>query len=218
MLLAIAFAVLVMGAGYAALRLLQVGKGAVSLGLAAPTGLSVLAILTSWVSLLRLPWPTAGAVWWLIALIGVIAVVHDRAALLNTARLLWLEQRVATVTLGAAVLVPLVATGIAMGGAPVPLSPHDGAAHTEAVQAFRTAAAWSNWYPPGLAALFAGFLQLVPWVDSAQGTVDLGFSLAPLAVLAVFGLGVAVWRDVLMAAVAALLLGLTYLYPYFPQI
>jgi hypothetical protein len=66
--------------------------------------------------------------------------------------------------------------------------------------------------------LFAAWLQATPWVDSAQGAVDLGMSLPSLAALAVFGLGVAVWRDLRIAAAGALLLGFTYLYPYFPQI
>src|SRR5204863_5046430 len=57
-----------------------------------------------------------------------------------------------------------------------------------------------------------------PWIDSARGAFDLGLSLPSLAALAVFGLGIAVWHEARMAAVAALLLSFTYLFPYFPQL
>ena len=39
-----------------------------------------------------------------------------------------------------------------------------------------------------------------------------------LAPLAVFGLGCAMWRDLRVAAAGALLIGLTFEYPYYPQV
>src|SRR5438477_6303471 len=69
-----------------------------------------------------------------------------------------------------------------------------------------------------MAAIFAAFLQILPSVDSAQGSLAVGATLPLLAALAVFGLGMSVWRDMRIAATGALLLSFTYLYPYFPQI
>jgi hypothetical protein len=57
----------------------------------------------------------------------------------------------------------------------------------------------------------------VPGLDTAQGAFSASLGLAILAPLALFGLGCAVWRDRLAAAAAAVLIGLTYIYPYYPQ-
>jgi hypothetical protein len=66
--------------------------------------------------------------------------------------------------------------------------------------------------------MFAAVLQLVPWIDTARGTFELGVALAGLTPLVVFGLALAVWRNLAMASASALLISLTYLYPYYPQI
>jgi hypothetical protein len=218
MAIAFLFALTVVAAGYAALRGLGVAKGALGLGLAPAAGLAVLSIVSSWSVLLVAPPPLPGVIAALVALVGVALAVADHRSIRAAARTIWHEQRVALATLGVAFIVPFVVIGIAFGSPEVPLSPHDGASHTEAIQAYRLGQKWIDWYPPGLPALFAAWLQAVPWIDSAQGAVDLGMSLPPLAALGVFGLGVAVWRDLRMAAAGALLLGFTYLYPYFPQI
>jgi hypothetical protein len=60
-------------------------------------------------------------------------------------------------------------------------------------------------------------LQLTPWVDSAAGAYGLGLGLTLLAPLAVFGLGVAIWRHLVAASAGALLVSLTHLFLYFPQ-
>jgi hypothetical protein len=216
MAIAFLFALTVVAAGYAALRVLGVAKGALGLGLAPATGLAVLAIVSSWSVLFGAPPPLPGALVVLVAVVGTGLVVADQQIVL--VRTLWRDQRLLLAVLVVATGVPFITMGIAFGGAEVPLSPHDGASHTEAIQAYRLGLRWIDWYPPGLPVLFAAWLQAVPWIDSAQGAVDLGMSLPPLAALGVFGLGVAVWRDLRMAAAGALLLGFTYLYPYFPQI
>src|SRR6267143_2097051 len=54
--------------------------------------------------------------------------------------------------------VPLVAGGFVFAGVQVPLSPHDSAFHVETIHAYRQGGAWTGWYPPGLAALFASWL------------------------------------------------------------
>src|SRR5262249_32003619 len=64
----------------------------------------------------------------------------------------------------------------------------------------------------------AATLQLLPWIDTARGTFELGVTLSLLAPLALFGVALAVWRNFAMASASALALSLTYLYPYFPQI
>jgi hypothetical protein len=59
---------------------------------------------------------------------------------------------------------------------------------------------------------------LLPWVDTAAGGAWLGIGLTLLAPLAVFGLGVAVWRNLVAASAGALLVSLTHLFAYYPQI
>ena len=204
--------------GFGVLRILGVANGTVGLGLAPAVGLALLAVVSSWCVLIGAPPPVAGVVVYALALVGLALGIHDRQAVIEAARALAREQRVAAALLVAALAVPLIAMGFAFAGVEVPLSPHDGAAHTEAIQAYRLGQTWSDWYPPGTAAVFAAWLQVFPWIDSAQGAFDLGLSLPSLAALAVFGLGVAVWRDLRMAAVGALLLSFTYLFPYFPQL
>ncbi|HEY0569909.1 MAG TPA: hypothetical protein VGD16_00045, partial [Enterovirga sp.] len=77
---------------------------------------------------------------------------------------------------------------LAFADAQVPLSPHDGAAHAETIQALRSGQRWADWYPPGMAALFAAWLTPWPGIDTALGALDLGMSLPLLAAIAVFGL------------------------------
>jgi hypothetical protein len=66
--------------------------------------------------------------------------------------------------------------------------------------------------------LFGAVLQLAPWVDTATGAYGLGIGLTLLAPVAVFGLGAAIWRNLLAASSGALLIGLTHLFTYYPQV
>jgi hypothetical protein len=218
MALAVLFALTLLSIGYGGLRAIGIARGVTWLGLAPVVGLAAAATAASWCAVLGAPPPTGGIVLYGLALVGLGLGVADRQAWVQAVGALVREQRLALGMLLVALTVPLIAMGFAFAGAEVPLSPHDGAAHTETIQAYRLGAAWSSWYPPGTAALFAAWLQAFPWVDSAEGAFDLGMSLPPLAALVVFGLGVAVWRDLRMAAVASLLLSFTYLYPYFPEL
>ncbi|MDQ6671954.1 MAG: hypothetical protein M3069_14640 [Chloroflexota bacterium] len=212
------FALTVLCAGFAVLRLLGLAKGSVALGLAPAAGLAALTIVSSWGVLLGAPRPGTSAVVYGTALLGIFLAVRDRSWLTRSVVAFVHEHRVAVAGLVAASVIPAIALGFAFAGAQVPLSPHDGASHTEAIQAFRTGRPWLAWYPPGTAALFGTWLQAFPWMDSAQGGFELGLSLPPLAALSVFGLGMSVWRDVRFAAASAVLLSFTYLYPYFPQL
>ena len=218
MALAIVFAALVISAGFATLRTLGLSKGAVAIGLAPGAGLAVLSVVSTWLVLLAAPAPVAGLAVLVVAVAGLAMLERDRSTILDAVVTLWVEQRVALITLGVSVIVPAVVMGVAFAGVEVPLSPHDGAAHTEAIQIYRQGQAIADWYPPGLTAVFGAFLQLLPWLDSAKGAFELGLSLPLLAALSVFGLGVAIWSDLRIAAAASLLLGFTYLYPYFPEL
>jgi hypothetical protein len=218
MVFAVVFSLAVVSAGFAGLRTLGLAKGAIGIGLSPAAGLAILTVVSTWTIDLGLPPPLPGVLVLSVAMMGLGLAARDRQAIGLTLRTVVREQRLALALLLTALLVPLLVTGFAFAGVEVPLSPHDGAAHTETIQAFRLGHATLSWYPPGLAALFGACLELFPWLDSAKGAFELGTSLPVLAALACFGLGVAVWHDMRMAATSALLLGLTYLYPYFPEV
>lgn len=218
MLVAIVFSLLVLSAGYAALRLLGLAKGAIAVGLVPAAGLAVTAVVATWSGLLRAPPPIPGILVVGCSVCGWAMVLRDREPLMGAMRGCVRQHRGAAALLAAGALIPVLSLGIAFAGVQAPLSPHDGAFHVETTDAFRRGAAQLDWYPPGLAALFGGVLQVLPWVDTAAGTYGLGLGLSLLAPLTVFGLGVAVWRSLLAASAAAVLVGLTYIFPYYPQI
>src|SRR5437879_5413869 len=218
MVLALLFSLTVVSVGFATLRTLGLAKGAVGLGLAPPAGLAVLAIVSSWCMLRGFAPLVAGGLVFALAAAGLGVAVHDRRAIVMAARMLAREHRLAMATLLMGLAVPCVVMGFAFAGVQVPLSPHDSAFHVETIHAYRQGGSWTGWYPPGLAAAFAAWLVAFPWLDTAQGAFELGLSLPVLAALTEFGLGVALLRDLRMAAGGALLLGLTYLYPYFPEL
>src|SRR5262252_7517856 len=205
MLVALVLTLLVLTAGYAALRLLGLAKGAIALGLVPAAGLALTAIVATWSGLLRAPPPILGMLVVACSVCGCGLVMRDRESLLSAVGGFARQHRGAASLLAAGVLIPIVSLGIAFAGVQAPLSPHDGAFHVETTDTFRRGAAQAGWYPPGLAALFGAVLQLLPWVDTAAGGFGLGLGLTLLAPLAVFGLGVAVWRSLLPASAAALL-------------
>jgi hypothetical protein len=216
--IAIALVGLVLTTGYAVVRLLGLAKGASAVGLVPAAGLATLAVVTTWCGLLGAPAPSAGILVLICSLVGVGLAVVDREWLLTAVAGLLRHDRLAAVVLGAAVVVPLVAIGVAFAQVQAPLSPHDGAFHVETSDTFRRGMGASSWYPPGLAALFGAVLQLAPWVDTATGSYGLGLGLTLLAPVAVFGLGVAIWRNLLTASAGALLVSLTHLFLYYPQV
>lgn len=216
--LAILFALLVVLAGVAASRALGLAKGVLGLGLAPATGLAVLAVISTWVGLANVPPPLPGLAVLAIGLIGAIVSVRDRSTIVAATKGLGREQPVASGTFVVALAVPCVAMGVAFAGVQAPLSPHDGAFHVETADAFRRASAAQAWYPPGLAATFGAILQLLQPVDTAAGAFGLGVGLSLLAPICVFGLGAAIWRDLRAASAAALLIGFTYIFPYYPQV
>jgi hypothetical protein len=203
--------------GYAVVRLLGLAKGVSAAALFPATGLAVAAVLTTWCGLLGAPAPIAGLLVLGCCLIGLWLIVLDRewlgTALVGFVR----HDRLAAALFGAALIVPLVAMTVAFSHVQVPFSPHDGAFHVERSDLFRRGLHDSNPYPPGVSALFGAILQLTPGIDTAAGSYALALGLTLLAPIAVFGLGVAIWRNLLAASAGALLVTLTNLFGYYTQ-
>jgi uncharacterized protein DUF6541 len=214
MALAIVFGVASLCAGQLFIRT----RGGVGVGLAVPVGLALMTVVATWLGIFHVARPVPGLALVALVLAGLVLAVKQRGRLLGEFRAFFEKHPLALVLLIAALLVPCVAMGIAFAHVQAPLSPHDGAFHVETSDAFRQAAAVSDWYPPGLAALFGAFLQITPWIDTAAGGAWLGMGLTLLAPLVVFGLGLAVWRNAVAASAGALLVSLTHLFPYYPQI
>ena len=217
-LVAIVFSLLALTTGYAALRGLGLAKGVSALGLVPAAGLAVMAVVATWSGLLGAPPPSPGVLVLACSLCAVLLMLRERDVLLSASAGFLRQHRGAAALLTASAVIPMVSLGVAFAGVQAPLSPHDGAFHVETSDAFRRGAAQLDWYPPGLAALFGGVLQVLPWVDTAAGAYGLGLGLSLLAPLAVFGLGVVAWRNLVAASAAAVLVALTYIFPYYPQV
>jgi hypothetical protein len=114
----------------------------------------------------------------------------------------------------AACLAPLLLLGIAFAGVEAPLSTHDGAFHVETINALRHGARPNTWYPIGFHALAAAMLGLVPWLDSARGTAEVGLGLAVLAPLSVLSLARTFKLEPAVATASAAIVALTWIYPY----
>jgi hypothetical protein len=211
---AVLLAALAFFAGRAPLRLLGVGKGLLGLAVAPSIGLAVLIVVSAWTDLAGAP-PVASTLL-VLAIAGAGALVTVRQ--LPTVRRLRLgdgADRLFWSAVGLTALLPVLIVGIAIGQIQAPLSPHDGAFHVEIMHALRSGQPWSNWYPPGLHALFVAVLLMMPWLDTARGAYELALGLAVLAPTAVFGLGLALWRrSPLAAAAAGALVALTFIFPY----
>ncbi len=217
MLLAIAFCAVVCSAGVAAGRLLRLTPAPVSLALAPALGLGLLIALTTWSGAVGAPPMVSAFVLAMSAVAGLGVLAIERRSLLDALQKtgwLWYVWFV----LGLALLVPVVVVAIALAGLGAPLSTHDGAFHVETIQFLELGNPWNDWYPVGFHRMVAAFLTLVPWVDTAQAVTQAALGLALMAPLALFGMGVAVWPGrPLPAAIAALLLGVTFAYPYSPH-
>jgi len=218
MLLALLLLILVGCVGFGTLRLAGVAKGPLGLGLAPAVGLAVLGVVATWCGFLRLPPPLPGLVLLAVLLAGAAATVQAGGALGGALWSVGRQQRPALAFLALAMGVPCLTLATAFAGVQAPLSTHDGAFHVETIQAMRSGFGWAGWYPPGLAALFGATLQDLPWVDTAAGAFQLSLGLSLVAPLLVFGLGLATWHDPLVAALAALMAAVTYLYGYFVHI
>src|SRR5205823_3409494 len=101
-----------------------------------------------WSMLLGASPPVPGVLAMCVAVAGLALAIVDRHSIFPATTGLVRQQRLAVLTLVAAVAVPVIAMGLAFSRAQVPLSPHDGASHTEAIQAHRLGLTWMDWYPP----------------------------------------------------------------------
>jgi hypothetical protein len=213
LLLGIAFCLFVLAAGHALLALVPVPSGLLRLGLAAPVGLGSLAVLTTWTRTAGLP---AMATTALASVPMVYATVRAagwgrRGA---TALDATSESRRGLILLVAALALAALVMGVGFAGVDAPLSTHDGAFHVETIDAARRGLVADTWYPTGLHTTMAAFLGLVPWVDTAEGAFGASLGLTLLAVVAVFSLSYAVWGSPLTAGAGALMVALTFQYPY----
>jgi len=113
-----------------------------------------------------------------------------------------------------AAAIPALLLWAALAGVDAPVSTHDGAFHVETIDTLRHGVAIQLWYPIGFHAAVAALLGLVPWLDTARGTLDAAIGLAMLAPLGLFAVGLALGLRPLQASVGAVVLALTYVFPY----
>jgi len=200
--LGLVFALVVLAAGLLAVRAARLPDH-----LAPSAGLGVLAIITTW-----------------CAMLGVAPLARSAlvAALAGGGVLLWLAgwrrqrrgPRRTDLVVVAAALGPGLLLGVAFAGLAVPASNHDGAFHVETIDALRRGQPLGGWYPIGFHASAAAVLGLAPWVDTARGTTELAEGLTVLAPLCTYGLARALGQPRRIAATAAAVLAVTFVFPY----
>jgi hypothetical protein len=213
-LLGLISAMLMAGAGFLTLSLLRIGERSLRLGLAPPVGVALLAVVGTWGVQLGAPEVLVGLIVTAVCVLGLALALGELVT--RVGRCLD-EHRLVLAMLACALLVPpMILWQAASIRAGVPNYVHDGAHHAETIEALRRGGRVEGfgWYPVGFHAPAAALLALVPGVDSASGAVGWGVGLTLLAPLALFGFAGAVWRDLRVSAVSALLLALTNTYPY----
>ena len=199
------FVVLVLACGAAFTRGLRL-----PLNVAPLAGLAGLAVLTTWCARLGAP-PLLSSVFLVAGAIAGIAVLALSARKATRSATKW---RVPLIVLAISAAIPALMLGSAFAGIEAPVSTHDGAFHVEAIDSLRHGVPLETWYPVGFHATVAAVLGLLPWLDTARGTSEIGLGLAILGPLAVFSLGLALGLDALAAAIAAAILAVTFIYPY----
>jgi hypothetical protein len=174
MLLGLASAILMAGAGYAGLRLLRITPGPYELGLVAPTGVAVLAVLSIWGNQIRMPEVAEGVVILGVCLTGLSLAIRDLGLSGEFRRAI--SQGVMLTLLLSALVVPLLVLGPAVFvQAGVPDYVHDGATHAEIIDALRHGVRLPgfDWYPTRFhapaAALLGCFQQLTRLVERSVG-------------------------------------------------
>jgi len=175
--------------------------------LAPLSGLATIAVLTVWCSALHAPPLLGTGLVIVLALVGVATTRWSRRSPV-------LRAAAPLVVLAAAVAIPALLLGTALAGVDAPVSTHDGAFHVETIDSLRHGVSVQLWYPLGLHATVATVLGAVPWLDSARGTIEVAIGLAMLAPLGLFALGLRIGLRPLQASVGAVVLALTYVFPY----
>jgi hypothetical protein len=203
------FFIVVVGAGTCLLKAARIPPGLATLGLAPSAGLATFASFTLWARAIGLPlWLSTTCIFALGAG-GAWLLWRDCCHWSSSRESLGRSERLVVLFLSAAVIIPVVVLELAFVGVTVPISTHDGAYHSEHSEVLRRGLSWDAWYPPGFHGTVAALLTPFPWIDTAEGAMQLAFALAPLLVLAIFGLGMAIWSDSLHASAGALVSALS---------
>src|SRR6266542_1847130 len=204
-MLGLAFALAAVAVGLVGARALRPRHE--QLALAPVIGLAALPVLSLWLGVLGVPLWLRGAT---LLVLGVWGVVASTRAV----RAVRLELGWTGALLAVAVVTPALILGLAFAGLEVPPSAHDGAFHVETIDAIRRGAPVSTWYPTGFHSMLAALLSVLPRLDTARGTLELTQGLAVIAPLCVFGLGVSLGMRPIVAAGAAAIEAVTFLFPY----
>src|SRR4030081_3536098 len=200
------FVVLVLACGAALTRLLRLPPHAAPLA-----GLAAIAVVCTWCARLGAPPLVSSGLLVVGAILGVAQLTMSaRRGELQNAR----AWRVPLITPAISRPIPALLLASAFAAVKAPVSTHDGAFHVEAIDSLRRGVPLETWYPVGFHASVAAMLGLLPWLDNARGTSEIGMALAVLGPLAVFSLGLALGLDALASAMAAAILAVTFIYPY----
>jgi hypothetical protein len=205
MLVAVLFASLTVLCGIGLNRVLRA-----PVSVAPFSGLATTAIVSTWCAAVGAPPLTSTALLVALALAGSVIVLRSLPQAMGVLE----RDRLTAALLGVSVLIPWLLLGMALLGVDAPISTHDGAFHVERVDELRRGVPIQGWYPMAFHASVAAVLRMVPWVDSARGTVEAAQALALLAPLGVFSLGLSLRLRARVAAAASLVVSLTYIYPY----
>ncbi len=213
-LLAIVFCLLVVGAGFTVLRLLRLPLNIGTVGLASPIGLAALAVVTTWPALFGPSLVASCVLFYAIGISGLAMTLAEIRTAFHKERYA-LGPGTGTLIVAVGVCVFLVVTGFHR--VEVPLWSYDGGHHVEEIDHIRhLRPRVSAWYPPGLHSIIAAFLAPLPWIDSAYGATAATFGLPILAILTTFGLGAAAWQKYEVAGMGALMLAVSFEFPYSP--
>ena len=157
-----------------------------------------MAVLTTWALRVQVPEPIVGLVILALGVTGAALGASELAA--GSKR--WRCHRLELGAISVALITTLVVLGQSVSvQAGVPDYVHDGAFHTEMIDALRRGSPLPGygWYPSGFHAPAAALLSLVPAVDSASGAVGWAVGVTLLAPLAMFGFTRALWTDTRVA-------------------
>jgi hypothetical protein len=205
MLIGLLFALLAVLCGLTITRVLRVPTS-----LAPLSGLASMVVMTTLTTGLRLPSVAGTALVVSAALAGLVSAALEAKQALTTRR----ASRLASVVVFASAAIPALILGLAFAGVEAPVSTHDGAFHVETIDSLRRGVPVQTWYPMGFHTTVAAVLGLVPSLDTARGAFEAAQGLAILAPLGIVSLGLAFGLEPLIAASGAIVLALTWTYPY----
>src|SRR5438270_384794 len=163
------FVALVLACGAAFTRALRL-----PLNLAPVCGLAGIAVMTAWCVVFRAPPLLSSGFVILLALVGLASLLRSPGELLASVR----ADPWPMLVLAISAAVPVLVLGSAFAGVEAPVSTHDGAFHVETIDSLRRGVPLATWYPIGFHGTVAAILGLMPWLDTARGTSEIGIGLA----------------------------------------